>query len=127
MKALLRNYDKERKRRQNRPAGRFAAFGTVLSGFAHKPSRRGIPFDVRVAFAPTLPTGTQTGTGGGTQTGAAWNDVLPGYEGLPAATGRKMHFTGKTVLKVIDGLIVEENGLDDGLTAMMQLGLIKKA
>jgi predicted ester cyclase len=47
--------------------------------------------------------------------------------GRPAATGRKMHFTGRTVLKVVDGLIVEENGLDDGLTAMMQLGLIKKA
>ena len=26
--------------------------------------------------------------------------------GLPAATGRKMHFTGLTVLKVIDGKIV---------------------
>lgn len=65
--------------------------------------------------------------GGGIQTGAAWDDVLPGYQGLPEATGRKMHFTGKTVLKLVDGLIVEEHGLDDGLTAMMQLGLIKKA
>jgi predicted ester cyclase len=65
--------------------------------------------------------------GGGSHTGAAWDDLLPGYEGLPAATGRRMHFTGKTVLKVVDGMIVEENGLDDGLTAMMQLGLIQKA
>ena len=65
--------------------------------------------------------------GGGTHTGAAWDDLLPGYEGLPAATGRKMHFTGKTVLKVVNGLIVEENGLDDGVTALTQLGLIKKA
>jgi len=65
--------------------------------------------------------------GGGTHTGAAWDDLLPGYEALPAATGRKMHFTGKTVLKVVNGLIVEENGLDDGLTAMTQLGLIRKA
>ncbi|MFK0166136.1 ester cyclase [Rhizobium sp. NPDC090279] len=65
--------------------------------------------------------------GGGTHTAAAWNDVLPGYEGLPAATGRKMRFTGTTVLKVIDGKIVEEIGLDDGLTAMTQLGLVKAA
>jgi predicted ester cyclase len=63
--------------------------------------------------------------GGGTHTGPAFDDFLLG--GLPAATGRKMRFTGKTVLKVVNGLIVEENGLDDGLTAMMQLGLIKKA
>jgi predicted ester cyclase len=65
--------------------------------------------------------------GGGTHTGAAWDDLLPGYEALPAATGRTMRFTGTTVLKVVDGKIVEEIGLDDGLTAMMQLGLIKKA
>ena len=38
-----------------------------------------------------------------------------------------MRFTGTTVLKVIDGKIVEEIGLDDGLTAMTQLGLVKAA
>jgi predicted ester cyclase len=63
--------------------------------------------------------------GGGTHTGPAFNDFLIG--GLPAATGRKMHFTGTTVLKVIDGKIMEEIGLDDGVTALTQLGLIKKA
>ncbi|MBJ6763566.1 ester cyclase [Myxococcaceae bacterium JPH2] len=63
--------------------------------------------------------------GGGTHTGPAFNDFLTGS--LPAATGRKMHFTGTTVLKVINGKVVEEVGLDDGLTAMTQLGLIKKA
>jgi predicted ester cyclase len=63
--------------------------------------------------------------GGGTHTGPAFNDFLIG--GLPAATGRKMHFTGTTVLKVIDGKIVEEIGLDDGVTALTQLGLIKVA
>jgi predicted ester cyclase len=46
---------------------------------------------------------------------------------LPAATGRKMRFTGTTVLKLKDGKIVEEIGLDDGLTALQQLGLIKAA
>jgi predicted ester cyclase len=61
--------------------------------------------------------------GGGTHTGPAFDDFLIG--GLPAATGRKMHFTGTTVLKVIDGKIVEELGLDDGVTALIQLGLIK--
>jgi predicted ester cyclase len=63
--------------------------------------------------------------GGGTHTGAAFDDFLIG--GLPAATGRKMRFTGITVLKVINGKIVEEIGLDDGVTALTQLGLIKKA
>jgi predicted ester cyclase len=63
--------------------------------------------------------------GGGSHTGPAFNDFLIG--GLPAATGRKMHFTGTTVLKVIDGKIVEEIGLDDGVTALTQLGLIKAA
>ena len=42
--------------------------------------------------------------GGGTHTGPAFKDFLAG--GLPAATGRKMRFTGTTVLKVIDGRIV---------------------
>ena len=63
--------------------------------------------------------------GGGTHTGPAFNDFLIG--GLPAATGRKMHFTGTTVLKVSDGKIVEEIGLDDGVTALTQLGLLKAA
>jgi predicted ester cyclase len=63
--------------------------------------------------------------GGGTHTGPAFNDFLVG--GLPAATGRKMHFTGTTVLKVLNGKIVEEIGLDDGVTALTQLGLIKAA
>ncbi|ABB08519.1 ester cyclase [Burkholderia lata] len=61
--------------------------------------------------------------GGGTHTGPAFDDFLVG--GLPAATGRTMRFTGTTVLKVIDGKIVEELGLDDGVAALTQLGLIK--
>jgi predicted ester cyclase len=63
--------------------------------------------------------------GGGAHTGAAFNDLLAGS--LPAATGRKLHFTGTTVLKVVNGKIVQEIGLDDGVTALTQLGLIKKA
>ena len=63
--------------------------------------------------------------GGGTHTGPAFNNILVG--GLPAATGRKMRFTGTTVLKVVNGKTVEEIGLDDGVTALTQLGLIKAA
>jgi predicted ester cyclase len=61
--------------------------------------------------------------GGGTHTGPAFDDFLIGS--LPAATGRKMHFTGITVLRVVDGLITEEVGLDDGVTALQQLGLLR--
>jgi len=61
--------------------------------------------------------------GGGTRTGPAFNDFLVG--GLSANTGRKMHFTGITVLKLKDGKIIEEIGLDDGVTALTQLGLIR--
>jgi predicted ester cyclase len=61
--------------------------------------------------------------GGGTHTGPAFSDFLAGS--LPAATGRKMHFTGTTVLRLKDGRIIEELGLDDGVTALTQLGLIK--
>jgi predicted ester cyclase len=61
--------------------------------------------------------------GGGTHTGPAFSDFLA--SSLPGATGRKMHFTGTTVLRVKDGMIAEEVGLDDGVTAMRQLGLIR--
>ena len=61
--------------------------------------------------------------GGGTHTGPAFDDFLVG--GLPAATGRRMRFTGTTVLRLKDGRIVEEIGLDDGVKALTQLGLIK--
>ena len=38
-----------------------------------------------------------------------------------------MRFTGTTVLKVENGLITEEIGLDNGLAALRQLGLIAEA
>jgi len=62
--------------------------------------------------------------GGGTHTGPAFSDFLIGGS-LPAASGRKMRFTGTTVLRVADGKIAEEIGLDDGVTALQQLGLIR--
>jgi len=36
-----------------------------------------------------------------------------------------MHFTGTTVLRLKEGKIVEELGLDDGVSALTQLWLIK--
>src|SRR3984885_6985713 len=63
--------------------------------------------------------------GGGTHTGPAFSDFLAGS--LPATTGRKMKFTGTTVLKLEEGRIVSEVGLDDGVTALTQLGLIHAA
>jgi hypothetical protein len=35
-----------------------------------------------------------------------------------------MHFIGRTVLRIEDGKIAEENGLADGVTALRQLCLI---
>jgi hypothetical protein len=35
-----------------------------------------------------------------------------------------MEFTGTTVIKVVDGKIAEELGLDDGVTVLKQLELI---
>jgi predicted ester cyclase len=63
--------------------------------------------------------------GGGTHTGPAFSDFLQGA--LPAASGRTMRFTGTTVLRVENGRIAEEIGLDDGVTALTQLGLIRAA
>jgi predicted ester cyclase len=61
--------------------------------------------------------------GGGTHTGPPMTDLPLG--GLPEAnSGKTMRFTGTTVLKVEDGLITEELGLDDGVTVLRQLGLI---
>jgi predicted ester cyclase len=63
--------------------------------------------------------------GGGTHTGPAFDDFLVGS--LPARSGRKMRFTGTTVLRVTGGRIAEEIGLDDGATALQQLGILKAA
>lgn len=63
--------------------------------------------------------------GGGTQTGDAFDDMPIGA--LPVGTGKTMHFTGTTILKVENGLITQEIGLDDGVAVLQQLGLITKA
>ena len=63
--------------------------------------------------------------GGGPHTGDAFDDMPIGS--LPANTGKVMRFTGTTVLKVEDGLITQEVGLDDGVAVLRQLGLITEA
>ena len=63
--------------------------------------------------------------GGGTHTGPAFSDFLIGS--LPAKSGRKMRFTGTTVLRIENGKVKEEIGLDDGVTALQQLGILKAA
>jgi predicted ester cyclase len=63
--------------------------------------------------------------GGGTHTGEAFDDMPIGS--LSANTGKVMRFTGTTVLKVENGLITEEIGIDDGVTVLRQLGLIPEA
>jgi predicted ester cyclase len=60
--------------------------------------------------------------GGGTHTGDGFSDLPVGS--LPAGSGATMHFTGTTVIRVQDGMIAEEIGLDDGVTVLQQLGLI---
>ena len=63
--------------------------------------------------------------GGGVTAGDAFDDMPIGS--LPAGTGKTMHFTGTTVLKVENGLITEEVGLDNGVTVLRQLELIIEA
>lgn len=53
---------------------------------------------------------------GNDDAGPAFSDFLAGS--LRAASGRKMRFTGTTVLRVKNGKIAEEIGLDDGVTAL---------
>src|SRR5262250_382947 len=63
--------------------------------------------------------------GGGTHTGKAFSDLPIGS--LPEGSGKKIRFTGTSVLRVKNGLITEELGIDDGVTVLKQLGLIPKA
>ena len=54
--------------------------------------------------------------GGGTHTGPAFGDFLCRI--AASSDGPQMHFTGTTVLKVQNGKILQEVGLDDGVAAL---------
>jgi hypothetical protein len=54
-----------------------------------------------------------------------FNDFLIGC--LPVASGRKMQFTGTTVLRVENGMIAGAIGLNDSAIALQQLGILKVA
>jgi predicted ester cyclase len=117
-----------------------AAPDMLLKYSLHKPRHgrddiKAFMHDFRAAFpdlnfwgtAPLLADGDYVigqWEGGGTHTGPAFSDFLAGS--LPANTGRTMHFTGITILKLKDGKILQEVGLDDGVTALTQLGLLVK-
>ena len=89
---------------------------------AHAPQRRDLHSRADTCAAWWYARADTSSLGGGTQSGDAFDDIP--VSSLPAGTGRRMQFTGMTVLKVEDGLITEEIGLDDGVTALKQLGLI---
>ena len=60
--------------------------------------------------------------GGGTHTGPAFADLPVGS--LPAASGKKVRFTGTSVFKIQNGKIIEEIGEEGALTALQQLDLV---
>ena len=60
--------------------------------------------------------------GGGTHTGPAFSALPVGS--LPAATGKKIRFTGTTVFQIVDGKVQQEIGEEGALTALQQLGLV---
>src|SRR5262249_3881621 len=60
--------------------------------------------------------------GGGTHTGVEFDDLPIGS--LAAGSGKSMRFSGTTVLRLENGLITEEVGLDDDVAVLRQLGII---
>ena len=60
--------------------------------------------------------------GGGTHTGPAFSDLPVGS--LPANSGKKIRFTGTTVMRIENGRVAEELGQEGALTAPSQLGLV---
>ncbi|KAF5720741.1 NTF2 [Fusarium mundagurra] len=62
--------------------------------------------------------------GGGKHTGEAFHDLPVGS--LPFAnSGKEIHFSGTTIFRLKDELIIEEIGEESALTALQQLGIIE--
>ena len=62
--------------------------------------------------------------GGGTHTGKGYKLAMGS---LPDNTGKKMHFTGTSVIRIKDGKVVEDIGEEGVFTALKMLGVIKEA
>lgn len=62
--------------------------------------------------------------GGGTHTGPAFSDLPVGK--LPAASGKKIRFTGTSVFRIENGKIAEEIGEEGALVALQQLDLVSQ-
>ena len=60
--------------------------------------------------------------GGGTHTGPAFSDLPVGS--LPAASGKKIYFSGTSVFRIRNGKVAEELGQEQALTALQQLSLV---
>ena len=60
--------------------------------------------------------------GGGTHMGPAFSALPVGS--LPAASGKKIHFAGTSVYRVVNGKVKEEIGQEQALTALQQLELV---
>jgi predicted ester cyclase len=63
--------------------------------------------------------------GGGSHNGGSFIDFTPRF--LGPRSGRWMWISGTTILTVTNGRIVREQILVDGVTAMLQLGLMRPA
>ncbi|KAH8816595.1 hypothetical protein F5884DRAFT_818607 [Xylogone sp. PMI_703] len=61
--------------------------------------------------------------GGGTHTGAAFDDLVLGTLDQPN-TGRKMRFSGITIFTLKNGKITKEIGEEGGMSALQQLGIL---
>jgi predicted ester cyclase len=61
--------------------------------------------------------------GGGTHTGKALTE-LPHGGPIPAGSGRKVFFTGMSLLKFRDGKVIEDVGEEGAIDAHLQLGAV---
>lgn len=64
--------------------------------------------------------------GGGTHTGKAITE-LPYGPDIDAATNRTIRFSGTSVLRIVDGQVVEDHGQEGGIDALLQLEAVIEA
>jgi hypothetical protein len=54
--------------------------------------------------------------------GSAFSDLPVGS--LPAATGKKIHFSGTSIFRIKNGKVAEDLSQEQALTTLQQLGLV---